>query len=224
MEDSLPFFKQNTEGRGHNCRKPAASVVFPQPRTPRMIPDNMSSSKTAVCHQKPPLIRAADPHSRDASAVAAIYNHYVTSSIITFEEHPISPAEARRRITTVNEAGLPWLVAESDGAIVGYAYAAGWKPRPAYRHSSEVSVYVAPAHQSKGLGSALYGRLLPELERSGIHVALSGIALPNPASVALHERHGFCKVAQLCEVGFKFGRWIDVGYWQLTFSSSGSLH
>ena len=169
------------------------------------------------------MIRAADPRSRDVSAVVAIYNHYVTTSAATFEERPITPAEARRRITTVREAGLPWLVVECDGAVVGYAYAAGWKPRPAYRHSSEVSVYVAAAHQGKGLGSALYGRLLPELERGGIHVALSGIALPNPASVALHERHGFCKVAQLCDVGFKFGRWIDVGYWQLTFGTSGRL-
>ncbi len=183
----------------------------------------MSPSDTPVRQQKPLLIRAADPGSPDASAIAAIYNHYVTTSAATFEERPITRAEARRRITTVREAQLPWLVAECDGAVVGYAYAAAWKARPAYRHSAEVSIYVAAANQGQGLGSALYGRLLPELDRSGIHVALGGIALPNPASVALHERHGFCKVAQLCEVGFKFGRWIDVGYWQLTFGASDSL-
>lgn len=149
----------------------------------------------------------------DAAAICAIYNPYVRDSVITFEETPVSVAEMARRIDEVT-AGLPWLVAE-EGAIVGYAYATPWKARSAYRFSVETTVYVAPDHQRSGTGTALYRELLDKLHRVGVHSAVGGIALPNPVSVALHEKLGFKKIAQFVEIGRKFDRWIDVGYWQL---------
>ena len=155
----------------------------------------------------------------DAQAVATIYNHYIVNTVVTFEEVEVSAAEVSGRISGVYGAGLPWLVAElaaGESSVVGYAYATGWKSRPAYRYTTEVSVYVAPGREGLGVGSALYGRLIPEITEKGIHVALGGIALPNIGSVALHEKFGFHKVAHMEEVGFKFGRWIDVGYWQRT--------
>lgn len=167
------------------------------------------------------LVRPA--RQEDAQVIATIYNHYITNTVVTFEEEAVSATEIAQRVSGVQGSGLPWLVAElvADPAtaateLVGYAYATGWKSRPAYRYTSEVSVYVEPGREGLGVGSALYGQLLPEITSLGIHVALGGITLPNTGSVALHEKFGFHKVAHLEEVGFKFGRWIDVGYWQRT--------
>ncbi len=150
----------------------------------------------------------------DADALAAIYNHYIETSIITFEEQPITAAEMARRIGEVQSASFPWLVAESDGEVVGYAYATRWKPRSAYRFAAEITVYLAPERAGQGIGSLLYTHLFQQLRSQGIHVVIGGISLPNPASVALHEKLGLRKVAHFEEVGFKFNRWIDVGYWQ----------
>jgi phosphinothricin acetyltransferase len=150
----------------------------------------------------------------DADALARIYNHYVVSTIITFEEEPIDGAEMARRIDDVAAATLPWLVAEREGDVVGFAYASKWKGRCAYRYSVETTVYVDHRCPRQGLGSRLYDALLPLLKEASLHAAIGGIALPNDASVALHERVGFEKIAHFREVGFKFGRWIDVGYWE----------
>jgi phosphinothricin acetyltransferase len=152
----------------------------------------------------------------DAEAIAAIYNHYITGTVVTFEEEPILPAEMARRMDEVTSTSLPWLVAELPDKIAGYAYASKWKGRCAYRYSMEISVYLAQDRVGLGLGSRLYGELLPLLRERGVHVVIGGIALPNAASVALHEKFGMSKVAHFSEVGFKFGRWIDVGYWQRT--------
>jgi L-amino acid N-acyltransferase YncA len=159
-------------------------------------------------------IRAAE--RRDAMAIVEIYNHYVSESIITFEEEPVTAAEIARRIAEVQSVPLPWLVAEDRSRVTGYAYATPWKNRTAYRFSVEITVYVAPGCFGRGIGSLLYGELIPTLKPQGIHAVMGGIALPNDASVALHEKFGFRKVAHFYEVGFKFNRWIDVGYWQLT--------
>ena len=150
----------------------------------------------------------------DAPAIARIYSHYVLSSTISFEELPASAQEMQRRIQAVQEQGLPWLVAELDGAVVGYAYATKWKERPAYRFSVETSVYLEAAFHGRGIASALYERLLDLLRQAGVHTVIGGIAQPNPASVRLHEKLGFERVALFREVGRKFERWIDVGYWQ----------
>ena len=116
-------------------------------------------------------------------------------------------------IAAVEAAGLPWLVREVDGRIGAYAYATPWRPRSAYRFSVEVTVYVADDARGQGHGRALYTELFAQLKALGRHAVLAGITLPNDASIALHEAMGMTKVAHLPEVGFKFGRWLDVGYW-----------
>ncbi len=158
------------------------------------------------------MIRSATPD--DAARIAAIYNHYVANTVISFEEEAVSESEMKARIARGLAAG-PWLVAEVDGAVVGYAYAAPWSARTGYRNSVETTVYVALSHAGKGLGSELYRALIERLKSQGFHCALAVIALPNPGSVALHEKLGFRKVGELMEVGFKLGRWVNVGYWQL---------
>ncbi|USX28015.1 GNAT family N-acetyltransferase [Oxalobacteraceae bacterium OTU3CINTB1] len=158
------------------------------------------------------MIRPATPD--DASAIVEIYNHYVATTVISFEERPVTPDEMAGRIRDVM-ATLPWLVYESEGTVLGYAYATKLRVRSAYRYSAETSVYVAPGQGGKGIGSALYTTLLEELRAREIHMAIGGIAQPNPASVALHERLGFEKVAHFKQVGRKFDRWIDMGYWEL---------
>jgi phosphinothricin acetyltransferase len=157
----------------------------------------------------------------DADAIAAIYNHYVLETIVTFEEAPVAPVEMTRRIAEVQAAALPWLVAEKAGQVAGYAYATPWRSRIGYRFSVEVTVYTAPGQAGSGIGSRLYETLLPLLESRGIHAAMGGIALPNDASIALHEKFGFRKVAHFREPGLKFGRWIDVGYWEWVAGTSG---
>jgi L-amino acid N-acyltransferase YncA len=151
----------------------------------------------------------------DAAAIAAIYNHYILTTTISFEEDPVDADEMARRITSVLSANLPYLVAEIDGAVTGYAYATAWRVRPAYRGSVETSVYLRAGAHGAGTGTALYRLLLAQLGARGLHLAIGGIAQPNDASVALHEKLGFEKVAHFKEVGRKFGRWVDVGYWQL---------
>jgi len=151
----------------------------------------------------------------DAAAVAAIYNHYVATTCITFETDPVSPDDMAGRIDEAGEAKLPWLVAVDGDAIAGYAYASKWKGRCAYRYSVESTVYLDPACTGRGHGKALYVALVDALRERGLHAVIGGIALPNEASIALHERLGFEKVAHFKQVGFKQERWIDVGYWQL---------
>jgi phosphinothricin acetyltransferase len=146
--------------------------------------------------------------------IAQIYNHYVKESVITFEEEPVTDSEMAARIAEVRSASLPWLIAEDSSQLTGYAYAAPWRKRSAYRFSVENTVYVAPEWVGRGVGSLLYGVFLPILQAQQIHAVMGGIALPNEASILLHEKFGFRKVAEFHQVGFKFNRWIDVGYWQ----------
>jgi L-amino acid N-acyltransferase YncA len=157
--------------------------------------------------------------STDAPAIAAIYNHYILTTTISFEELPVDGADIAGRMAGVHAAGLPYLVAEAEGAVIGYAYATPWRARPAYRTSVETSVYLRYGTQCRGTGSALYRVLLDQLARDGYHMAIGGIAQPNPASVALHEKFGFEKVAHFKEVGCKFGKWVDVGYWELLLAA-----
>jgi L-amino acid N-acyltransferase YncA len=152
----------------------------------------------------------------DAAALCAIYNHYVRETVITFEETPVAPAEMAQRIVGV-ATRFPWLVAEQANEVVGYAYATQWKARSAYRMSVESTVYVAPGQARRGIGTALYRELIDALRTLGVHAVVGGIALPNAASIALHEKLGFKKIGQFIEIGRKFDRWVDVGYWQLLF-------
>lgn len=165
------------------------------------------------------MIRPATP--ADAPAIAALYNHYIQHTVITFEEDPVDGAEIARRMQDVADAGWPWLVAcdpavggVDGGAVVGWAYATRFRPRASFRHSVETSVYVADGAARRGWGSGLYRELLPRLQAAGARAVIGGLSLPNDASVALHEAFGFEKVAHFRQVGHKFGRWIDVGYWE----------
>jgi phosphinothricin acetyltransferase len=158
------------------------------------------------------ITRNAAAH--DSGALARIYNHYIRETVITFEEQEVIPAEMADRVAKVVQLDLPWLVAEIEGAVVGYAYATRWRERSAYRFSVESTVYLDPTHTGRGIGTRLYQDLLTALSKTSVRAVIGGIALPNAASVALHENLGFTKVAQFKDVGFKFGRWIDVAYWQ----------
>ena len=149
-----------------------------------------------------------------APADCRIYNHYVTDTIVSFEEAAVAAAEMAVRITELTRTH-PWYVYEESGAVVGYAYAGPWRARAAYRDAVESTVYVESGLVGSGIGSKLYDALIPELRRRSFHCAMGGIALPNAASVALHEKKGFIKVAHFREVGWKFQRRIDVGYWEL---------
>jgi phosphinothricin acetyltransferase len=155
--------------------------------------------------------------ARDAGQIRGIYNHYVERTVVSFEEEPVSVPEMERRIAAYT-AAYPWLVFEERGEILGYCYASKWRDRSAYRRSVEVTVYVKEGHTGAGIGRELYAELLEILRDMGIHVVMAGITLPNEASVALHEAMGFEKVARLREIGLKFGRWIDVGFWEAVLS------
>ncbi len=159
------------------------------------------------------MIRAAT--AADGEGLATLYNHYVRHTYTTFETEQVVGNEMGARVHAVLQVGLPWLVLEEGGQLIGYSCAVRWKGRAAYGNSVESTIYLAEGAGGRGLGSLLYGELLAQRRNRGLHCALGGIALPNEASVALHERLGFEKVAHLREVGRKFERWIDVGYWQL---------
>lgn len=159
------------------------------------------------------VLRLADA-SRDAEAVAAIYRPAVERTVASFEEVAPDPTEMAGRIRATL-ARFPWLVAEREGAVVGYAYAGAHRERPGYRWSTNVSVYVDPARHGRGIGRALYDRLFDLLRRQGFVNAYAGIALPNPASVALHTAMGMREVARYERVGWKFGAWHDVAWFWL---------
>jgi len=151
----------------------------------------------------------------DADAMARIYNYYIENTVITFEEEPVSSHTMATRVAEVQALSLPWLVAEVENKVVGYAYANKWKVRSAYRHSVETTIYLEHGHEARGVGKTLYAALLPILKARGIHAVIGGAALPNGASAALHAKLGFEHVATFRQVGFKHGRWVDVAYWQL---------
>ena len=157
-------------------------------------------------------VRPATPE--DAAAVAEIYNYYIANSHATFELEPIDGSEMLIRMEAGWKIGYPFLVYEDGSEIRGYAYGRQFRPRRAYLHSIEISVYIRNGSEGMAIGTRLYERLLSEIERGDFHAIIGGISLPNDASIRLHEKFGFTRVAHFREVGFKFGRWIDVGYWE----------
>jgi L-amino acid N-acyltransferase YncA len=156
-------------------------------------------------------IRAAA--ADDAAACAAIYAPFVTDSWVSFELTPPDSGEMAERIAT-HGVSYGWQVAEIDGALAGYAYGSPHRTREAYQTSCDVAVYVDPAFARQGVGKALYGRLFPALKERGFHASYAGIALPNDASIGLHEAMGFVPVGIYREVGWKMDGWRDVGWWQ----------
>jgi phosphinothricin acetyltransferase len=155
-------------------------------------------------------IRNAD--AADAVGITEIYNYYIENSHATFETARVNVSEMKGRIEETLSAGYPFIVCLIDENIVGYSYGRRYRPRDAYRQSVEISVYVRRGFEGRSVGKRLYAELLPKL--SEFHAVIAGISLPNEPSIKLHERSGFQKVAHFKEVGYKFGRWIDVAYWQ----------
>jgi phosphinothricin acetyltransferase len=158
------------------------------------------------------MIRPVKPE--DAESICGIYNYYVENTVITFEEEIVKSEIMRLRIQEVS-AHFPWIVWEEEGEILGYAYAHKWHERAAYRFSAEDSIYLKFGASGRGIGEQLLSHLYGELKKADIHVIMSVITLPNEASVGIHEKFGFRKAAQFNEIGFKMGRWLDVGYWEL---------
>ena len=160
-----------------------------------------------------------DVKHEDMEEIASIYNHYISNSVATFEESEISSSEIEERVLKVKDSGNHWIVALENHTVFGYAYSTKWNNRAAYSKTVEVSVYLSNSYFKKGVGTKLYKELFRRLQENQIHVVIGGITLPNPASVALHEKFGMEKVAHFSEVGFKFGNWLDVGYWQVKLNA-----
>jgi L-amino acid N-acyltransferase YncA len=150
----------------------------------------------------------------DAAGILAVYGPYCDGTVISFENAAPTVEQMRERIERITKQH-PWLVCEIDGEIAGYVYACPHRERAAYRWAVDVAVYIAPQHQRRGIGQALYSVLLQILRAQGYFKAYAGVTLPNPGSVGLHEAVGFQQLAVYPGVGFKFGKWLDVGWWQL---------
>jgi L-amino acid N-acyltransferase YncA len=164
------------------------------------------------------LIRLA--RIADAARCAEIYRPFVTDNWVSFETEPPDMQDMAQRIGSYGESHA-WLVAEDEaGRVIGYAYASPHRSRAAYDTSADVAVYVDPAAARLGIGRALYAALFPLLREKGIHAVFSGIALPNPGSIGLHEAMGFTPIGIYREVGWKMGGWRDVGWWQLVLSDT----
>jgi phosphinothricin acetyltransferase len=154
----------------------------------------------------------------DLEAISGIYDHYVRTTAISFDLEPPTTAWRREWFERFGHRGRHRLLVARDGReAIGYAASVPYRPREAYGPSVETSVYISPTHLGHGLGSALYGSLLSELEREDVHRAYAGIAMPNPASVRLHERCGFRRAGYFTEQGRKFGRYWDVAWFERVF-------
>jgi L-amino acid N-acyltransferase YncA len=154
--------------------------------------------------------RVRPARDADLAAVAGILAFYVTSSVATFEEEPPDVPQWHQRLRDLAELKLPFLVAEAGGTVAGYAYASPWRPKSAYRHTVEDSVYLAPGQRGRGLGRLLLESLLTGCADAGVRQVIAVIAdSGDPASVALHRACGFADAGRLSQVGYKHGRWID---------------
>ncbi|GAB6392535.1 MAG: GNAT family N-acetyltransferase [Treponematales bacterium] len=163
------------------------------------------------------MVREA--RAADAGEIAGIYNFFVERTAVSFEETAVTAPEVAARMDGAD--GYPWLVWEEAGAAAGFACLRRWQQRAAYRRAAEVAVYVRRGRERRGIGSALLARLLEEARRRDIHALVSVITVPNAGSVALHEKFGFRQAGCLREIGWKLGRWRDVGYWELLLGGGG---
>lgn len=163
------------------------------------------------------VIRAAQPD--DAAAITGLYNYYVENTTATFQHEPLGEADFREQIAAADDR-RPFLVGLADDQLIGYCYADVFKSRCGYRYTYESSIYVAPAAAGQGAGKALMRALIAALQATPAYRLVAIISLPNPASVALHEHLGFVHAGTLPAVGWKFGKWIDSGYWVLRLKDS----
>ncbi len=159
-----------------------------------------------------PLIRAFSPP--DVPAITRIYAHYVRETVVTFETEPPGTAEMAARLDAVVRQGHPLLVAERDGAVIGYAYASTYRPRAAYRFTCEDSIYLAPDAVGRGLGGRLLDRLIAAAGQAGLRQMLAVITAERANSIRLHEKHGFRLVGRYAALGYKFDRWLDIVHMQ----------
>ena len=158
------------------------------------------------------LIRLAE--EQDSAAIAAVYRHYVEQTPVSFEDVAPDAAEMGRRMRGDRPGFYPWFVAEEGDQLLGYAASSPFRTRRAYRWTVETGIYLAPDAAGRGVGRELLSTLLGVLERQGYVAAIGAIALPNAASVALHEKLGFIYAGTYRGVGFKLGEWLDVGLWE----------
>jgi len=152
----------------------------------------------------------------DTKQLLNIYNYYVLHSVVTFDDVPLSFKTFEEKITRIRN-DYSFLVYEENDKILGYAYASKWRPKPAYKHTIESTVYVKHDVHGRRIGTKLYAELLSILKQQNYHTVIGGLTLPNEASERLHEKFGFEQVAHFKEVGLKFGEWLDVSFWQLKF-------
>ena len=167
-----------------------------------------------------PTIRPA--LAADVPAIAAIYGHAVRGSVATFDVADPEPAYWQAKLDSTHPGDHVLVAEDAEGAVIGYAYSSSFRPRPAYDRTRETSVYLDPQAVGRGLGTALYTRLLEVLRASGVHLAVAVVAQPNPASDALHRRLGFREVGVLEEVGHKFGTYVSTRWYQLLLEPPGA--
>lgn len=183
----------------------------------------VSGAQASAALEASPGHRVREATIGDIPGIQQIYAHHVLSSTATFEEVPPSVEEMSQRLQNVRSQGLPWLVAEQDGQVVGYAYAAPYRPRPAYRYTIEDSVYLADGNYGKGIGHDLLSSLIAHCERGPWRQMIAVIAgTQNQGSIALHRKLGFAHVGTQPDTGYKFGQWIDVVFMQRALGAGGS--
>ncbi|HTQ09677.1 MAG TPA: GNAT family N-acetyltransferase [Fimbriimonadaceae bacterium] len=163
------------------------------------------------------LIRATQ--AEDLPEILAILNREIAEGAAHFGTEPATLAEIKKEFETSSD--YPWTTAFDGGELAGFARASAWKPRGGYLRTCEIGIYVRPEFQGRGIGGMIYRTFLPELQKRGFKTVLAGIALPNAASIRLHERFGFTHVGTLPSVGWKLGEWRDVGYWALVYPDDG---
>jgi len=159
----------------------------------------------------------------DTGDICDIYDYFVENSAATFELRPVDEDTMNGRLSVIAAEGHPCFVCRNDGRVAGFIWFHRWNWREAYSATAEVTVYVAPGMDGRGIGSALMERLLAHAREAGLHVLVSCITLPNEASVALHRKFGFVQVSHFNEVGRKFGRWHDVCHMQLVLADGDSI-
>lgn len=151
----------------------------------------------------------------DAHRIAELYNYYIRKTIVTFDEQPLSITEMENKISVIQEKGYPFIVYELDNTIVAYAYLNNWRNRSAFNITLETSIYVDNRYQQKGIGMLLYNELIKTARQLKLHSLVAAVSLPNEASRKIHSRLGFKLVGNFKESGLKFGKLIDVEFWQL---------
>jgi phosphinothricin acetyltransferase len=152
--------------------------------------------------------------SLDAARIRDIYNYYIANTIMTFETEMLSEENVLQRIRKYTPL-YPWYVAETDGNVIGYAYASEFIERSAYKYTSEITIFIDHRYTHSGSGKALFMQLIDDMKKMGYVALVSIIAVPNAPSIRLHKSFGFKKVGHLRKVGYKLNHWIDVEYWEL---------